>query len=81
VRRLAGLCCVVALGALAEEPVPPAEDGADAKPAASAPASGQRSQTGTKPAATPAGEGRSPERFDPSEEISEDLSVSFPADI
>jgi hypothetical protein len=81
VRRLAALCCLVAFGALAEEPAPPTEEDAAARPAANAPATGQRSPANAKPAATPAGTGKSPERFDPSEEISEDLSVSFPADI
>jgi hypothetical protein len=83
VRRLAALLCVVALGVLAEEPPSPAGEGAAAKPAspaASAPASGEQPAP-AKAGAAAAGAGKSPERFDPSEQISEDLSVSFPADI
>ena len=80
-RRLAALACVVALGAFAEEPMPPADEGAVTKPAPPATGAPPGGKQGPQAKSTAATAGTSPERFDPSEQISEDLSVSFPTDI
>ena len=63
--------------ALADEPTP--------QPAATEPPPEQPATPATEPAATPppapTAAAKSPDTFTPSEEISEDLSVSFPVDI
>ena len=73
------LALFMSLGAatLAEEKAP--------EPAAGEPPSEQTTVPAPEPAATPAPvpttTAKSPDTFTPSEEISEDLSVSFPVDI
>ncbi len=65
-------------GAIAQPPAPePAEAGAVEPPAAGG---GQQEQA-TPPPAAPARGDPSPFDYRPSEQISEDLSVSFPVDI
>jgi hypothetical protein len=81
--RLPGLLAVVvlafALPSRAQEPATPA---GETPTAADAPArgSGDAPSAGSTGAPATAG-GKADERFKPSEKISEDLSVSFPADI
>lgn len=66
-----GIALLLAGVALAEEPPPADADDRTATPAATAPATPGRAETRTS----------ADERFVPSEDISEDLSVSFPSDI
>jgi hypothetical protein len=73
IRRLLLLCCLQTGLLHAAEPAgqPPGSTGEDkAEPAQ------PTEQAARQPRAAPASE-----RFEPSEQISEDLSVSFPADI
>jgi long-subunit fatty acid transport protein len=77
---LALISCALAMGAYAQEQASDAPRAAGAAPEAE-PAKSQppAPATGAAPS-TPRAESGS-ERFEPSEDISEDLSVSFPADI
>jgi hypothetical protein len=64
----------------AAEPVTAPPQAAAGTPAPEAP-SAPDSAGAQEPAKAPASAAKSPESFVPSEEISEDLSVSFPVDI
>ncbi len=75
-RRLLALCTLLAAGAVgADEPTEPA--GQDAS---SGNSGGSSSET-SAPAAAGGGSDDSPFDYEASEQISEDLSVSFPVDI
>ncbi len=83
VARILALITALALwlavtGATAQPPPPePAEAGAGEPPAAG----GEQQEQAAPPPATPTRGEPSPFDYRPSEQISEDLSVSFPVDI
>lgn len=59
----------------------PASVSGDASPAPAATSGKKQAETPAQAVPPPAAPAESPETFMPSEEISEDLSVSFPVDI
>lgn len=78
-RALAWLLLLAVPGALAQEP--PADASTESEPvAAETPAANAAGKEATPPAAAAGGE-TSPFDYRASEQISEDLSVSFPVDI
>ena len=73
--------CAVAAGAQETEPPAPEAAKTAAAPAETPPAPAAGEEPLTAPAPDTKAAGPSPDSFKPSEEISEDLSVSFPVDI
>lgn len=87
-RRLRWVALMLSMSAVlrAAEPAPaPAPASATASPAKEASAPGQKADGGDKDGNSASDEAaatrKANERFNPSEKISEDLSVSFPSDI
>jgi len=75
------LLLALLLGAPAAVAQPPAEADADPEASAAAETTGAEAGGGTTADASPESDSGSPFDYQSSEEISEDLSVSFPVDI